>query len=200
MPPRAGLTAATVTDAGAALADEIGPDRLGMGLVADRLGVRTPSLYKHVASVADLTHRIAAQAMTELADAIRNATAGRAGSEALTAAAHAIRTYVNTHPGRYAIGNNARPSGPDDPLTPATDRVLASLTAVLHGYRLDPDQQIHALRTLRSMMHGFADLEAADGFRMKTDIDQSFTWMINLIDQGLLADRSRPRPATAGAV
>ena len=188
--PRAGLTPATVTDAGAALADEVGPAQLSMGLLAERLGVRTPSLYKHVKSVADLIHRIAVQAMNELADAIRDATQGRAGSDALTAAAQAVRTYVKTHPGRYAIGNNARPKGPDDPLTPAANRVLASLSAVLHGYRLDPNQEIHALRMLRSMMHGFASLEAADGFQMDTDIDESFKWMIDLVDQGLLVNHA----------
>lgn len=190
--PRAGLTPATVTDAGAALVDEVGLDHLSMGLLAQRLGVRTPSLYKHVSSVADLTHRIAVQALVEVADAIRDATAGRAGSDALTAAARAIRTYVSAHPGRYAIGNDARPTGPDDPLIPATNRVLASLSAVLHGYKLNPSQEVHALRMLRSMTHGFASLEATDGFQMNIDIDESFTWMIDLIDQGLLVNRSLP--------
>ena len=69
--------------------------------------------------------------------------------------------YVREHPGRYAAGNAARPAGPDDPLIPAADRVLASWAAMLRGYRLAPDQEIHALRMLRSMLHGFATLEAA---------------------------------------
>ncbi|MGW0957453.1 TetR family transcriptional regulator, partial [Streptomyces sp. NPDC002545] len=34
--------------AGAALADEVGFANLTMGLLAERVGVRTPSLYKHV--------------------------------------------------------------------------------------------------------------------------------------------------------
>ncbi len=174
-----------VTAAGAALADEIGLECLTMGLLAERLGVKTPSLYKHVASLADLTHRIAVQATTEVGDAVRDATQGRAGRDALTAAAQAMRTYVKDHPSRYAAANAARPSGPDDPLFPASDRLLASLSAVLHGYRLDPGQEIHALRMLRSMLHGFATLEASGGFQFDTDIDESFTWMVDLIDHGL---------------
>lgn len=192
--PRAGLTPASVTEAGAALADEIGLDHLSMGLLAERLGIKTPSLYKHVTGLADLTHRIAVLAMNEFGDAIRDATQGRAGSDALTAAAQAMRTYVKDHPGRYTAGNSARPSGPDDPLISASNRLLASLSAVLGGYHLGPQQQIHALRTLRSMLHGFAILEAAGGFQINTDIDQSFTWMISLIDHGLHADRSQHRP------
>src|SRR6476469_1352477 len=185
--PKTGLAPASVTEAGAALVDEIGFENLSMGLLAERLGVKTPSLYKHVASQADLAHRIAVLAMTELADAIRDATQGRAGGEAMVAGANAMRAYVLEHPGRYAAGNAARPSGPDDPLVPAVDRVLASWAAMLRGYRLDPDQEIHALRMLRSILHGFATLEAIDSFQIDTDVNESFAWMIGFIDQGLNA-------------
>jgi AcrR family transcriptional regulator len=155
--------------------------------VAKRLGVRTPSLYKHVTSQADLAHRIAVLAMGELADAIRDATQGRSGKEALVAGAHAMRTYVLEHPGRYAAGNAALVTGPDDPLVPAIGRVLASWAAMLHGYRLDPDQEIHALRMLRSILHGFATLQAIGSFQIDADVDDSFTWMLGFIDLGLKA-------------
>jgi AcrR family transcriptional regulator len=185
--PRAGLGPVSVTEAGAALVDEVGFDNLSMGLLAERLGVKTPSLYKHVAGQADLAHRIAVLAMTELADAIRDATQGRSGSEALIAGAHAMRTYVREHPGRYAAGNAAIVTGPDDPLIPAVGRVLASWAAMLHGYRLDPDQEIHALRMLRSILHGFSALEVMGSFQINTDVDDSFAWMLGFIDLGLKA-------------
>lgn len=184
---RAGLDPASVTEAGATLADELGLDGLSMGLVAERLGVKTPSLYKHVDGLADLTHRIAVLSATELGDALRDATQGRSDTDALAAAAQAMRRYVKEHPGRYAAGNAARSTGPDDPFGVASARVLTSLAAVLRGYRLDSGEEIHALRTLRSMLHGFATLEAAGGFQMDTDVDDSFAWMIAFIDQGLRA-------------
>ena len=111
-----------------------------------------------------------------------------------------MRRYVKEHPGLYAAGNAARPTGPDDPLIPADRRVVASWAAMLRGYQLDPDQEIHALRMLRSMLHGFATLEAACGFQIDTSVDDSFTWMINFIDHGLqattaTADQQRPSPA-----
>src|ERR1700684_4425619 len=156
-----------------------------MALLAQRLGVKTPALYNHVTSQAQLAHRIAILATTEVADAIRDATQGRAGRDALVAGAQVMRMYVREHPGRYAAGNAARATGPDDPLILAVDRVLASWAAMLRGYRLDPGQEIHALRMLRSMLHGFATLEAAGGFQIDTSVDDSFTWMINFIDHGL---------------
>ena len=184
--PRAGLTAAAVTEAGAALADEAGLAQLSMGAVAERLGVKTPSLYKHVDGQADLLHRIAVLATTELGDAVRDATQGRAGSDALAAAAQAVRRYITGHPGRYAATVGAQPSGPDDPLALAAERSLDAFAAVLHGYRLDPGQEVHALRTLRSMLHGFVTLEVAGGFQYATDVGASFAWMTELLDHGLL--------------
>lgn len=185
--PRAGLDPATVVAAAADLADQDGFDQLSMGKVADRLGVRTPSLYKHVAGLADLSHAVAVLAAHEASDAIRDALQGRAGRDALVASARAMRTFVNRHPGRYAAINAARRTGPDDPLNPPTDRFLASFAAVLHGYRIDPAQEVHALRMLRSMVHGFADLELARGFQLDTDVDESFTWLIDFVDHGLRA-------------
>jgi AcrR family transcriptional regulator len=197
--PRAGLSPESVTEAGAALADEVGFDQLSMGLLAERLGVKTPALYNHVTSQAQLAHRIAVLAMTEVADAIGDAIQGRAGSDALVAGAQAMRRYVKEHPGRYAAGNLARPTGPGDPLIPADRRVVASWAAMLRGYRLDPGQEIHALRMLRSMLHGFATLEAAGGFQIDTSVDDSFTWMINFVDHGLQATTATPGPVYRSA-
>jgi AcrR family transcriptional regulator len=193
--PRAGLGAVSVTEAGAALVDAIGFENLSMALLAERLGVKTPSLYKHVAGQADLAHRIAVLAMTELADAIRDAIQGRSGEEALIAGAHAMRTYVLQHPGRYAAGNAAIVTGPDDPLVPAVGRVLDSWAAMLHGYGLDPEQEIHALRMLRSLLHGFSALEVIGSFQIDTNVDDSFTWTLGFIDQGLKAKRGDLIPA-----
>ena len=70
--PRAGLTRAAVVEAGADMVDEVGFDHLSMGLLAQRLGVKTPSLYKHVTSQADLAHGIAILATTGLAGGIED--------------------------------------------------------------------------------------------------------------------------------
>lgn len=89
--PRSGLAAADVVRAGAEIADELGYHRLTLGLLAQRLGIRSPSLYKHVSGLGDLQHRIATLAMTEFGEMIRDAVAGLAGRDALSALANAAR-------------------------------------------------------------------------------------------------------------
>ena len=109
-----------------------------------------------------------------------------------------MRTFVKEHPGRYAIANAVAPTGPDDPLTAAIDRLLDSLAAVLRGFQLAPGQEIHALRMLRCMLHGFTTVEVTGGFRIETDVDDSFTWMIDLIGHRP-ADPAQHGVATAGS-
>jgi hypothetical protein len=76
-------------------------------------------------------------------------------------------------------------SGPDDPLMTASTRVINSIAAVLRGYGISEDEMNHAIRAIRSTMHGFAMLEASRGFQWDADPDQSFDWMIRFIDRGL---------------
>jgi AcrR family transcriptional regulator len=190
--PRAGLDPAAVVAGAAGLADEIGLANVTMALLAERLGVRAPSLYKHIDGQADLGRRIGVLALTELGDALRDALQGRAGRDALAAAARTIRTFVTEHPGRYAATVRIDPAEPDDPLTVAGTRVLESLSAVLAGYAIEPADTVHALRMLRSLFHGFSVLEAAGGFQMDTGVDDSFEWLVDFADRGLRDLASRP--------
>ncbi|TXS15165.1 TetR/AcrR family transcriptional regulator [Streptomyces sp. wa22] len=176
-----------MTAAAAALADEVGLGSLTMGLLAERLGVRTPSLYKHVSGVEDLNRRIAELAMGEAAEAVGVAVQGYAGSDALAAAARSFRAFVVEHPGRYAATLGQEPSGPDDPLASAAGRLLDAFTAVLRGYEIAEPDVDHALRTLRSLFHGFATLQAGGGFQWSADIDESLEWLIAFADRGLRA-------------
>ena len=183
--PRAGLSSQDVVAAAAELADEAGYQELTMGRVAQRLGIRTPSLYKHVDDLADLRRRVATQAVTELGEAVRDALQGRSGLDALTAMLTTIRAYVTGHPGRYAATTGQQLTDPADPLVMATSRLLGSIAAMLRGYGIGDTEMNHAIRTLRCTIHGYAALQAADGFQWGADADESFGWMIRFLDRGL---------------
>ncbi|MFJ6083758.1 TetR/AcrR family transcriptional regulator [Streptomyces sp. NPDC092369] len=195
--PRAGLDAATIVVAAAELADEIGFTELTMSRLAERVGVRAPSLYKHIASQDDLHRRIAALAFDEAADAIGAAIQGRAGRDALAAAAGALRDFMLTHPGRYAATLALTPTGPDHPIMLASRRGIGPFEAVLRGYDIAPERMTHALRAVRSVFHGFAHLQASGGFQWSADIGESFEYLIDLVDHGLRAVASTDSTALA---
>lgn len=174
--PRSGLVPAAVVAAGATIADEVGLAGLTMGLLAERVGVRPPSLYKHVGSLAALRRGIAIQAERELADTLARATAGRSGPEAVHAFADAYRRWVLDHPGRYAATIRAAPAGDEGPRT---------LLRILAGFGLRETHAVQAARTVRSVLHGFATLEGAGGFGLPRDIDRSYRLLIDTLVTGL---------------
>lgn len=176
--PRAGLTPGKVIAEAADVADAGGWDALSLAAVAARFGVKLPSLYKHVASVAALREGVATLATRELADAMSDAALGRAQGDALTAVAHAYRDYAKRHPGRYA----ATVAAPRDD---ATEHLAAAATAVrvvsatIAGYGLAGEDAIHAIRAVRAALHGFVSLEVGGGFGLPEDVGVSFDRLVN---------------------
>ncbi|MFI5839969.1 WHG domain-containing protein [Catenuloplanes sp. NPDC051500] len=189
--PRAGLAPAAVVAAGAALADEVGLDGLTMGLLAERVGVRTPSLYKHVDSLDGLRRSIGLQAKREMSDSLARACVGKSGADAVHAFAEAWRRWILAHPGRYAATVRA-PSSDDEEDTRVSEESLQILFDVLAGFGLRGDHAIDAARMLRSAMHGFASLESSGGFGYPRDIDRSYRFLIDTLITGLQPHPSDP--------
>ena len=183
--PRAGLTAADLVQAAAEIADERGYQQLTIGLVAARLGIRAPSVYKHVSGLAELQHQLATRAMAELGDAVAAAVAGRASRDALAGLAWACRDYVVAHPGRYTATVGAEFAGPGDPLLAAGTRVIELIAAVLRGYDIPEPDLVHAIRTVRCVLHGWCMLQLTNAFQWSGDVERSFEQLISFMDSGL---------------
>jgi AcrR family transcriptional regulator len=165
-----------------AIADADGLDAVTLAAVAAALGVRSPSLYNHVAGRDALLWAIALRGLHELAAALRDASVGRAGTEALAAAARAYRDYAGAHPGRYAA--TLRAPG-DDEHAAAAREVLDVVLAVIRGWELEGDAAVHAIRTVRSALHGFVALEAAGGFGLAVDLEASYDRLVATLAEGL---------------
>jgi AcrR family transcriptional regulator len=184
MAHRAGLDRAAVVEAAARLVDEEGIEQLSLGRLAERLGIRAPSLYNHVAGLPGLRHELAIYCARELVAQLTRATVGKARADAIVALADAVREYAREHPGRYGLTLQAPP--PDDQQMSALAQELLSLmAAVLQPYNLGEKNTIHAIRSLRSIVQGFVTLEVAGAFKMPVQIDDSFHWLINLFIAGL---------------
>lgn len=178
--PRAGLTADRVVADAAALADAEGLDAVTPAALARRLGVRPASLYAHVDGAADLRQRLLALSLAESADAVAEAVAGRAGPDAVRALADAHRSWAHAHPGRYAA--TRIPAADDSPALAPGRRHAELSRAVLRGYDLDAVAEVHAVRLLGSVVHGFVTLELAGGFaHSRPDAEQSWDAAIDAV-------------------
>jgi len=172
MARREPLTAEALTDIVLAVVDAGGPSALTLKEVARRAQVAPPSLYNHVRDLKELRERAVLRVMRQLTDALAAAAIGQARDDAVRALMHAYRGLVRRHPQRYLLLE-------PDPLSSAVlqeegRRQLEVVARVLAGYGRNEAAQIHDIRLLRSVAHGFASLEAAGGFGLPEDIDETF--------------------------
>ena len=184
--PRAGLDREAVIAAAAELADSRpdGLDAVTLTALADRLGIRTPSLYAHIDGLADLRRQLGARGARQLTVAVIAATSGRAGRDALRSLAHAYREFAHAHPGTYAGMQGAPEARYAEPATAARELVDA-IAAALSGYGLSGDDAIHAIRVVRAALHGFVSLEQLGGFRIPISLDETFERLVTMLDRSL---------------
>lgn len=148
-----------IVDAARGLVDQGGPTALTMRALAEQLGIRAPSLYKHFPDKGAVEAQVITLAMRELADAL--ATAG-----SLTALAATYRSYALAHPHLYRLMN----SGPlPRHLLPAgvEDATALPLVRAVGG---DPDRA----RALWAFAHGMVILELDGRFPPDADLDSAW--------------------------
>ncbi len=176
--PRAGLSTDRVAAEAAAMADEVGFDHLTLAALAERLGVRQPSLYKHIESMADLKRSISIQAKRDLGEVWVRAAVGRSGADAIRSMSQAYRDWAIAHPGRYQAAMLMPAAGDieDEAVMLGAIQIIAD---VLIAYDLDGDDAVDAIRAYRSILHGFVVLESVGGFSLAADVNRSFERLIN---------------------
>jgi AcrR family transcriptional regulator len=176
VPRGVGLDRAKVIEAACVLADEEGPESLTLSHLADRLGVRAPSLFKHVENLQDLRGAVAARVYQEL-ERVTQAADGD-----LLALAVAWRRWAKEHPGMYALAARTHLAGSVEQQQAGKvtlDRVLDAVR------RVSSDDPVHGARAIRAMIHGFVLLEQAEGFGLDTSVEESFSRAMGALIRGL---------------
>lgn len=180
MPRRANsrvLNREAVVQTAATLIDTMGLEHITLADLAERLEIRTPSLYNHVQGMEGLRRELALLGMRELIKRMGQAVMGKAGDEAIFALAYTYRAFVKEHPGLYTATLRA-PAADDTELQKAAQELIDIFLRVLSAYNLREEDGIHAIRMLRSTIHGFTTLEIAGGFEMPIDLDETFRRLV----------------------
>ena len=176
-----------VVDAAAELINTEGVEALSLSRLAKHLGVQTPSLYNHIDGMPGLQRELALRNVRALGERLGDAAVGKSGPQALKAVAQAYREYIKESPGVYMA--SLRASGAqetvDAELQSAEERVVRVVMAVVASFGLQSEDGLHAVRGLRSLVHGFATLEIAGGFGLPLSCDESFSRLLEVFIRGL---------------
>lgn len=167
------------------LLESAGLTGVSMQAVAERVGVRAPSLYKRVRSREDLIRLVAEATLGDLQTRLDSVSGEGDARHRLAALAHALRDFARERPAGYRLvfsppteatqlsaESLARASGP-----------LLAVAAELAG----PQDALEAARTVTAWATGFIGMELAGAFRLGGDVDAAFEYGIARLSAALAA-------------
>jgi len=141
--------------------EEDGPSALTMRAVADRLGIRAPSLYKHIPDKDALEHGLIEVAFDELGDAFDAARASQ--RDLLVAMAQAYRRFGLEHPHLYRLMTEHKLDR--SRIRPGAEERAARLSIASFGGSQD------TARALWAFAHGMVILELNERFPADAELD-----------------------------
>ena len=185
---RKGLSYDIILSEAVELIKETGFNDLSLHKLAERLGVKTSSLYKHISGKNDLIGGINRLALERLDSALKAAVEGKERGEALLALSLAYREYASENPELYnAIIH--MPVWEDESLKRHGMTVIGAFRQVLEQYGLSEEEIYHYSRCFRSCMHGFISLQNSGFFTKGPSPDESYEHMIKKLISLVEAER-----------
>lgn len=159
---------------GGQLLEEGGPDAVTMQAVAQRVGVRAPSLYKHVRDRNDLLADLVAANLGELTTRMDAAQVEGNPRRSVEAQLRALRRFAKERPQGYALVFGAPPGVP----LASAEALARSVRPVLHAMTglVGPEHALDAARLATAWATGFVAMERAGALRLGGDIDAAWEW------------------------
>ncbi|GKU80374.1 TetR family transcriptional regulator [Paenibacillus sp. L3-i20] len=170
--------------AAAEITDTVGVEEVTLASLASRLGVRSPSLYNHVDGLPALKSHLTTHGLNQLSEAIKTAAIKKQGIESILSIADAYLLFARNHPGLYEMTLRAPTEEQPEQMRLGSE-IVETLVIALSSYMLPEEQAVHAVRGLRSILHGFASIERSGGFGMAIGVDTSITFVIDRFLRGL---------------
>ena len=172
------LTKEKVMKAAVLLADEIGFNQITFQKIAEKLGIKYPSLYNHFANMDDLKIKITIYLLNNLNLNLMQRLIGKSGEAAIREFAYAYRDFALENKTAYGVYMNV-PRTQDDDVKHLADGINVIIRNILSYYIKNESLVIHKSRELRSLLHGFVSLSAHGYFRNPVNLEKSFQMMID---------------------
>lgn len=174
------LSLSGILQAAEQILDEQGVAALGMRSVAERLGVRPTSLYKHVGDLAGLQQRLAERSAAQLTSRIiaalseskdnalqKNSVSAEhatSAAAALSVAAHEYLGYASEHSARYQLLTTEFIEAEQALATHVARKELWNLLLSIVGQLTDDSDDTSAAVATWAFLHGFSALQQAGLF------------------------------------
>ncbi|OAI94880.1 TetR/AcrR family transcriptional regulator [Pseudomonas putida] len=193
-----GNLAPQLLDAARHMLEEVGPTKLSLRAVSERVGVSSTAAYYHYANRAELIGHLAAQGFRELGMALRKGDQGQAGLQKLREASLAYFSFARANPALYQLMFGPELGGDAMPVQyrEARDEAFGELKRIIAeilSQDIDSAEVRRAALAGWSYTHGLASLVIHGVLQFPADITDA-----RFVDSTLLGFEHLFRSGDAG--
>lgn len=172
------LTKEKIIQVAFSLADEIGLNQVTFQKIAEKLGIKYPSLYNHFTNMDNLKVEMTVYLLNELNLKLMKSLIGKSGKDAIREFAYVYKDFAFQNKTAYRLFMSI-PSTENPELFRLAKETTGIIRQLLEFYINDEIFLVHKSRALRSLLHGFVSLHSFGYFHGKVDLEESFQCMID---------------------
>lgn len=176
------VTKTAVIEAASDIADKDGLSNVSLKAVAEKLGIRTPSLYNHIECLDDLLREVAHKGMRAMNEKMTLSAIGTSGDAAIKSVGVEYLNYIIEHPGIYETIQWATWHSTEE-TNEIFGNYISLLTTLICSCNFNPDSTNEILNLLTGVLHGYATLQLRSAF---TNPDKVRNELCDALDTVLL--------------
>lgn len=173
-----------VIETSAKLSNKVGLENLSLKMIAEKLNIKSPSLYNHISSLDNIKERLMIYGWKQIENKMIYSSVGVSGYEALKNMCYAFYDYATNNKGIFTamLWYNKYEN---EEKKNTTTRLFDMLFKVMNSLNIRDDNINHIIRTLRSFLEGFSLLVNNNAFGNPISIKESFDLSLEIIMNGI---------------
>jgi AcrR family transcriptional regulator len=186
---KGGITTDFIAQTAGEIADRVGLENLSIKDVAEKLGIKSPSLMFHVKNLSGMKSILGQYTAKIFVAGLLRAGFGKSGLEAVSALGKTSIEFAVKHPGMYEsiqwLNAYADPESGEKPDARVFQQITGLFFTLFTDTNLTELEVSHIIRGFRSLIHGFATIAGHRGFGRPSDATESFDYCLSLFLSGI---------------
>jgi AcrR family transcriptional regulator len=183
------ITTDLIARAAGDIADAVGLENLSIKDVAEKLGIKSPSLMFHVKNLNGLKSVLGQYTAKIFVAALLRAGFGKSGLDVVSALGKTSIEFAVEHTGMYEsiqwFNAYVEPESGEKPDARVFQQITDLFFELFTDTNLTELEVSHIIRGFRSLLHGFATIAGHRGFGHPSDAVESFDYCLSLFLAGI---------------
>ena len=173
-----------VIDAASQIADEHGLHNVSLKVIAEKLCIKTPSLYNHIDNLDSLLREVAHKGMRTINERLERVAIGKSGDVALKAVGIEYLNFMIEHPGIYETIQWATWNGTSE-TAEIYENYTSLLKTLIRSCKLQEKYVDEILDIFAGIFHGYTTLQLRYAFDNPNQVRERLSNTLDTILRGI---------------